>query len=321
MRTGARGTVRAAESDGWLDAQFQAHPGDPALAASQLLADLAMVHFERPNTRHVRGMVAMPPSGWQPNAVFDRVLLDGLNGNPNVAPVTLATFFATVSPDGTRSAKTRGRGPVLGRAIVAKLSSARAELSDFTDAIVGNPPVKAQLAQLLLATETGALSRQARTRALGEFHRVLQDQIGQIRVDDARNFTLTSSTGVIPVTLDSSAPYTVVGRLSVSGNKFVFPHDSSTWPFRLDHATNSWRVDVKARTSGYSPLHVAFTSPNGKLVIAAATLSVTSTATTVVGIVLTVLALAILFAWWGRTWWNGRRRKRLSSALGAKGPS
>ncbi len=321
VRAGAPTTVPAAETDNWLDAQFQAHPGDPALAASQLLADLAMVHFERPNTRHVRGMIAMPPSGWQPNPVFNRVLLDGLIGNPNVVPVTLTTFFKTVTPDGTRNAKTRGSGPVLARGTVAELASARAELTNFVDAIVGNPPAKAQLADLLLATETNGLSRRARDSAIAEFRRVLQAQISQIKIDDQRTFTLTSSTGVIPVTVDSSAPYTVVGTLSVSGNKFVFPHSSSTPTFRLEHATNSWRVDVKARTSGYSPLHVAFTSPNGKLVIAAATLSVTSTATTIVGVALTVLALAILFAWWGRTWWNGRRRTGLASVKDNKDPS
>jgi len=37
---------------------------------------------------------------------------------------------------------------------------------------------------------------------------------------------------------------------------------------------------------------------------------VRSTATSWVGVVLSALALGVLGAWWARTWWGGRRRKR-----------
>jgi len=108
----------------------------------------------------------------------------------------------------------------------------------------------------------------------------------------------------------------VIGTLSVSGNKFVFPHRSSHPEMRLNHVTNPWRVLVKARSSGDLPLHAVFTSPNGRLVFAQRVLTVRSTATSVVGIVITVLALAVLLTWWGRTWWAGRRRRQRLRAAG-----
>ncbi len=56
----------AAASDGELAAHFTADPADPALEANQLLADLAMVHFEAPDTPTPRALVAVPPAGWTP---------------------------------------------------------------------------------------------------------------------------------------------------------------------------------------------------------------------------------------------------------------
>ena len=48
----------------------------------------------------------------------------------------------------------------------------------------------------------------------------------------------------------------------------------------------------------------------GSLVIAQGQLTVRSTATSIVGIVLTAAALVVLLAWWARTWQAGRRKKR-----------
>lgn len=309
-------SVPAAETDTWLDSQFEADPGDPGLAASQMLADLAMVHFERPNTRALRGMIALPPAGWAPNATFDRVLLAGLSANPDVDPVTLATFLSHVTANGTRQTKTGGRGPVLSHATALKLSTARVRLTDFDSAIDGTAPVESDLDDLLLATETDGLSRRARAAAIGDFNRVFAGQIDLVTVDKD-SFTLTARTGWIPVTIDSGATYTLIGTVSVSGNKFVFPRRSSKSTFHLAHPTNSWRVDVRARSSGDLPLHVTFTTPQGDLVLASRTLTVRSTATSVVGIVLTVAALVILFAWWARTWFTGTRRKRGLARNGA----
>ncbi|MGH8979483.1 MAG: DUF6049 family protein, partial [Acidimicrobiales bacterium] len=316
--TATRSTsVPAAESDTWLDGQFDADPADPVLAASQMLADLAMVHFERPNTDAVRGLVAVPPEGWTADAAFDRVLLAGLNGAPLLEPVTLSTFLTNVTPRGARSLATSERGPVLGHGTAVKMSAARVRLTGFTSAIVGTPSVDTQLDELLLATETATLTARARTEALGEFETVLGHQMAQITVN-TDDFTLTARTGFIPVTIDSSAPYAVMGTVSVSGSKFEFPRRSSEPTFTLDHPTSSWRVDVEARSSGDLPLHVTFTTPQGSLVIASSTLTVLSTSTTPVGVALTVAAVVILFAWWGRSWWNGRKRKRAGATGGAR---
>ncbi len=310
---GTTKSVSAAETDTWLDGQFTSLRHDPALAATQLLADLAMVHFERPNTTAVRGMVALPPSEWVPNPTFDSVLLAGLSQNPVVEPVTLSQFFTSVTADGTRQLATTGTGPVLKRSLAREVSGARVRISNFDDAVTGHPPILSELDDLLLASESDDLPASRQAEGVSTVEGVLRKQLDLVTFAKT-TFTLTARTGWVPITIESRAPYTVVGTLSATGNKFVFLHTSRRHGMHLDHSTNLWRVDVDARTSGDLPLDVTFASPNGQLVIARRTLTVRSTATSVAGIVLTALALAVLLVWWARSWRSGRRRRRLRRA-------
>lgn len=311
LGTGPGASVDAAETDGYLDAQFGQAGSDPALAATRVLADLAMVHFERPNTPDVRGMVAVPARSWTPDGTFDRTLLDGLDGNPVVSAVTLDRFFSTVTAIGTRTLVSRGSGPALPSSLASRLSQARIRLSEFEQTVVvGKPAVLGQLDHLLLATESDRLTNRVRAHAIDTYDRVFEDQLHQVTFASERTFTLTARTGVIPITVDSKAPYTIVGTISVSGARFTFPVKTSD-TMVLNHQTTTWRVNVVARSSGELPLRVTFTSRTGGLVIATEDVKVQSTATSWVGIVLTVLALLVLLAWWGRTWRTKRRRRRV----------
>ena len=306
-------SVQASVTDTWLDGQFTSLRKDPALAATQLLADLAMVHFERPNTAAVRGMVALPPARWIPDPVFTHVLLAGLSQNPVVEPVTLSQFFTSVTADGARQLADSSSAPVFGRTLARAVSRARVRLSNFDAAVPGHPSVISELDDMLLATEAENLTPRRQAAGVAAFEHALQAQLGLITFQKS-TVTLTARTGWIPVTIESGAPYTVIGTLSVSGNKFVLSPRSSRRTVRLDHATNVSRVDVLARTSGDSPLDVTFTSPNGRLVIARGLITVRSTATSVAGVALTVVALAVLLVWWARTWRSGRRKRRLRRA-------
>lgn len=312
LGSGAGTAVDAAESDTFLDGQFRGAAADPALSASQLLADLAMVHFERPNTTTVRGMVAVPPTGWTLSAAFERTLLAGLDGNPVVSPVTLNRFLSTVGSAGTRTLQSPGNRSALGRPVARSLSTARIRLTEFDHMVLGKPAILGQLDRVLLAAESDRLASPSEPAAVAVFEHLLSDQLHLVSFTTKSSYTLTARTGDIPITIESRAKYTVVGTLVVSGAKFIFPGRASEAKYKmvLDHAVNPWRVGVEARSSGDLPLHVAFTSPSGRLVVATGGFTVRSTATSLVGVLLTVLALAVLLAWWVRTWRRRRRARR-----------
>jgi hypothetical protein len=70
------------------------------------------------------------------------------------------------------------------------------------------------------------------------------------------------------------------------------------------------RVTAQARTSGDRlPIEITLHTPNGQLLLARSVLTVQSTAISFVGVALTILAGAVLLAWWARTWWRSRRRR------------
>jgi hypothetical protein len=321
LALGRGSAVDAAASDSGLAAHFAAHPQDPVLAANQLLADLAFIYSEAPNAAEPRGVVAVPPAGWHPRPAFMDALLTGLTANPSVDSVTLQQFFAQVPRGGypneptVRHPLTSGPGPTMGAGLARRESSARLRYIAFRSAVPGNPAVLGQLSDVLLASQSDELRPAAQSAGTSTFERDLAAQLSQVQLATDRTITLTARTAPIPVTVLSSAHYEMVGTLTLVSDKFEFPQGATKPDFVIRPNTNSVRIEVQARTSGDLPLQVSLIAPHWvpgspPLVITHGQLTVRSTATSIVGITLTLAAAAILLAWWVRTWRRGRAARR-----------
>ena len=77
---------------------------------------------------------------------------------------------------------------------------------------------------------------------------------------------------------------------------------------RLGSPTNVVDVKVRTRASGVFKVGVAFASPDRGLLLSSGEVDVRSTATSVVGIVLSLGAVLVLVVWWLRT---SRKRRAL----------
>ncbi len=315
LATGHGATVTAAASDAGLDAHF-APTNDPVLAAEQLLADLAFIEYEEPFASATRGVVAVAPSS-PPSSRFIDTVLDGLVQNPNVRAVTLDQFFDEV-PSGGNGAPTIRQAavdaaPGFARPLAQGISMARQRNDAFHSAVNGSPPVLDQLDDVLLASESDDLSGAHQLATVQTYEAVLGAQLAQVQLSTVRTITLTSRTGRIPITFLSSAPYTLVGDVVLTSDKFTFPSGSTLTNFRISRSTNPVAMEVEARTSGDLPLRITLVAPRtdpgaAPLVIARGQLTIRSTATSLVGVLLTLLAITVLLAWWARTWRQGRRR-------------
>jgi hypothetical protein len=73
-------------------------------------------------------------------------------------------------------------------------------------------------------------------------------------------------------------------------------------------------VAVRARTSGVFNVDIVMHSPSYQLELASGQVSVRSTATSVVGIILSLGALTVLVVWWVRTSLRRRRQRRAEGA-------
>jgi hypothetical protein len=321
LALGKAESVTAAAIDGSVAGHFAGSTRDPVLAANQLLADLALVHYEAPSPAEApRGLVAMAPPGWAADPAFAQTLLAGLTANPNLTPVTVAGLFSTVPAGANGWPATRsvaaGPGPTVTAGLARAVATGRLRLSDFDDAVVGDPLLLGRLDDDLLAAEASGLRPGQSSAGVTRFERALGRQLSLIQLTTDQTITLTSRAATIPVTVHSAAPYTVRGTLSLSSDKLLFEPPGPVRPgVVIDRPTDAVRFAVVARTSGDLPLSVTFTSPHGTVVFAHTVLTVRSTATSVAGVVLTLAAVAVLLAWWLRTW-RVRRRSRDAAAHG-----
>ncbi len=299
--------IAAAAADSGLSSQFNSASKTPVLAANQFLAALALVHFEEPSYFIPRGVVALPPTNWTPNPVFISTLLSGLKTNPNVSPVTLNQFFAAVPTTGANGAPIvqravySGNGSTMTPAFVSKIQRSRQMLTSFDSAVSGTPNELSRLNDQLLSSESTWFSEPTQIARVKSFRRSLAAQLALVQLATDRTITLTAQSGAIPVSVLSSAPYTIKGTLTLVSNKFTFPNGPSK-TLVLNRPTNPVRINARARTSGDLPVQVTLVAPRGGLVIAKGQLIVRSTATSIVGILLTLIAACVLLAWWARTW-------------------
>ena len=308
--------ITAAVTNGMADSRFTAFSSDPVLAANQLLAILNFFHFENASLVDPRGVVITPPAGWQSQSAFVTTLLTGLTSNPALLPVTVDQLLSAVPQGGNDEPIARdlqGGSPPgsqsIKAALAARIATGRVQLSSYGEAVQGHPAQLMTLDDALLSTEDRSFKPAQRATAVTAYDEQFGRVLSAITLGAERTITFTSRTAPIPVTVLSSAPYDVTVVMTLSSDKFSFPQGNSR-RLRLDRPITPVRVQARARTSGDRlPVEITLRTPNGQLVIAHAQLTVRSTAISLVGIALTVLAGLTLLLWWARTWRRGRRRR------------
>ena len=170
--------VTAAGASSEIDALFTADPGDPVLAANQMIAGLEFIHFENAYESDPRGVVVEPPASWQPSAALLTTLLAEMAGNPVLSPVTLSQFFAQVPQGGNGEpvarhlqAGTPPKSGLIATGMARQLATGRAHLTSLSQAVGGHqhPAVFVELSDLLLAAENRSFDPAQRAAALAVF--------------------------------------------------------------------------------------------------------------------------------------------------------
>ncbi|HEX4217373.1 MAG TPA: DUF6049 family protein, partial [Acidimicrobiales bacterium] len=204
---------------------------------------------------------------------------------------------------------------------VTAISTQRNRLASFAAAAPSAPAI-APISDLLLSGQSETLGPVQQARIVSRTGSALGAQLGQLSVAGDKSFTLTARTGNIPVTLGSNAGYPVKGVLTLTSDKLTFPGGTSRYSESviLNKSTNNRYVPVQARASGEFKVSVTLTSPSGGLILTRGAVAVRSTATSVVGIILSLGAVAVLLAWWVRTTVRRRANRRAGQADGTAAP-
>jgi Family of unknown function (DUF6049) len=304
-----------------LSTRFVRPIDNPVLAAHQLVAELAQIYYEQPNDDTPRAVVAVPPRGWTDDPAFVKALLSSLAGNPIIQPVTTNQLFDTFRNPTVCRVGCRPTAPRTGAALpVDAINAQRQDINGFATAAPNARSVILPLEDMVLAGESDLLEPVQRAAVLRNTDAALNAQLSQLQVADGQSITLTSQNGTLPIDIVSSAPYAVRAILTITSDKLLFANGLTGWTHTTTivpghNHSNVIYVKVRARTSGVFTVPIMLTSPTGVLRLASGQIVVRSTTTSIVGIILSVGAVAVLAAWWVRT-----SRKRRSLRRAEEGP-
>ncbi len=312
--------VRAASADADLDARFT--DDADALDATQLLAELAVLFFDRPG--QARGTVLVPASTWAPTAAFVDTLATGLASSPVLRSRTVTDVLdlpaeRSGSTDLVRSTVddgTRSGAPIDGDAV----REARDGLAQLVS-VTGDPTASSSGERLVLASEGRGLTDAQRRAGLAVVDVRVRSITSSVRVDQG-SYRLTARDGVIPISITNATGQPLTVTVELQSDQLAFEGAESATPGRyrtqvdLIGAQTSLPVAVSVRAPGAFltfPLEVSVHSSDDRVELDRQVITVHSTAISGVGVGLSVMAVTFLLLWWGREWRRARRRRHETS--------
>lgn len=323
--------MRSVMADAGL-AQRLTATDDAVLNAHLVIADLAVLFFDRPNI--ARGAVLAVPRDLDVPAATYNALLSALSrpsvdagiaagGHQIVAAMTLDDLF-----DATSAAQGSTRDSVLVRpydadpagdlgSLLDAVRTARAHITSFAS-IVGSGADRASarvalLDRQVLIAEADDLDDDTRDAYFAGVDALIDAQLHGIVTPGDQRVTLTARSGDVPITIENRLDYPVDVTVVLTSAKVEFP-DGNVRTVTLPPGTPT-QVDVavEAKASGAFPLDVVVQSPDGATKLGTARYTVRSTAISGIGLFLSIGAGAFLLLWWARHFRTVRRDRRLVS--------
>ena len=308
IQTG-EGTLRALTVPSWFS---DASPDDPVLGAHHLLAELAVMAIA---TDHETSAVVLFGTDTPFDDTFIDELLAGLTASSVIDPVSLSEAAAVpqlvngiglpislAPPDGDDT--TLPGDLALYLEAVDDLSSYRSMISDEDTHHVYdelNDRLLIGLGRGVSATDRNILARSTIAQ--------VRVETGAVEAPPLRGVNLTSRQATAPFSFRNNASYPlrVEVRFLADKARFVDFDDGETTTLVLEPGITNWEFRVQALAAGSFPLRIEMFSPDGALELDAVDLTMRSTVPSGVGVALTIGAVVVLVAWWGRDLLRGRR--------------
>jgi hypothetical protein len=327
---GDAATVPALGADATLAALAAEVDADPILAASHILADLAVIGADEPESARVATLVL--PEAAVASAPFLDALLAGLEpppapflpepaATPVLVPSTPTDAIAAVEP--VRSGDGGDDGDVVVRTfavtedpddvsdIARQLAEEEDDLASYRSVFGPDDPIAARVDTVLANAAAEELDDVERGAALASTRAVRDVTLGGIEGPEQQTVRLTDREGQIQLVLTNASGAPADIDLVLRGDRLVFPDaPGGLMPVRLEEFQTRIDLRVEARSSGDAPLQIGLTSPDGRLVLDETRITVRATAISGVGIALMAAAAVFLAAWWTRTVVRERRAKR-----------
>lgn len=313
-RTGGRVSALVADT-GLTDLLTDIPTLSTAQARQRFLADTLTIYLERPATQ--RGVVAVGPVTGVDGAKLESIL----------GPIVAAPWLRLVTP-GAITSGSDNRPPVRvelrstddiiragpegpGTDYFLALGSARRALDRYAE--LSPPPEQtAAFERRLLIAESAewwaskSLTDKGRSFAR-EIPAAVERELRLVKGPGPQTITLTSRTGVLPLSVSSSLNYPVHIIVKLSSDRLTFPDGQSIKLDALAPGTKTLTVRTVTEGAGTFPMRVRLETGGGSL-ISESRLTIRSTAYSIVAVSITSGAALFLVFWWIAT--AARRRLR-----------
>lgn len=302
------------------DTDLRRHHGatnNPVLAAHHLLADLAVLALDAPVSPRVAVAVL------DDDAAIDRAFLGTIlaaldhperaGAAPLVVATTVDEAVATVAPLGAAGGVDRDDPlvrsfvddldpPVGVAALRDDLRAAAADLGSYRSVFGADDDLGGDVEELNLTAAAASLSARERRALLTAGLQRLRAELAAIRPPPRQRVTLTAREGQVQLVLTKLTDRPAEVTVELRGDRLEFPdHPDGRLLVALDGETTRVDLDVRARSSGDAPLDLRLTTPDGRIELGRARVTVRTTAVSGVGVVLMGAALLFLIVWWTRT--------------------
>jgi hypothetical protein len=274
-------------------------------ARQRFLAETATIMLERPS--QYRAVVAVASPEWNPPPAVAEALMSALAQAPWIRATTPEAIVADLKPqeDPVRLLSQEtvlNNGPDLpSQDYFPAIQQASRALERY--AALAPPPTRlgAFSRRLMIAESTDWWRTTATLRQGREFARAISPavmrEIGRIRAPVSQTITLTSRSGVIPLSVGSALSYPVDVVVRLDSDKLRFPGGNRISIQKLQPPNYTIRVPAITQASGTFPLRVRILTPDG-LPISESQLTIRSTAYNIVALSITGGAAVFLIFWW-----------------------
>lgn len=289
-------------------------------ARQRFAAESATIHLETPGL--VRAVVAIAPPDWEAQGSSASGLLDVIASGSWLRGTTPDAITAELEPPEREQVRLVGSDEVLENgpdlppeSYFNGLATARRAIERYSALAPPSARIGSLSRRLLIAESTDWWSSRAQLSRGASFAESIPPSINaemrKLHAPSPQTITLTSRTGVIPLSVGSGLGYPVDVILQVDSDKLRFPDGNRISISKLQPPNQTIRVRAITQASGTFPLNVRLLTPEGTL-ISDSQLTIRSTAYNVVALWITAAAALFMVGWW-LTGWLRRRLPRSAS--------
>ncbi|MDH3707238.1 MAG: DUF6049 family protein, partial [Acidimicrobiia bacterium] len=301
----ADGGVDAIAVDAVLGSHIGA-TGSPVLDASRTLADLTLLALDEPGIG--RGVVIPSPPGRQPDQTLLTTLLTGIERSPLLDATSVERQFDTIDKANAggngsdaelsgfplvRRLQPATEAPSLG-AYPAQLGAAQDDLASFETVVGANSPLTAPLGDLLLVSGAAQHGVDERAAYIDTVRTQLARSNDAVATETEQSVSLTARQADVPISVTNDLGVAARIHLVLESDKLEFP-EGDRLELVLEPGDSTVEIPVRARTSGGAVLEITPRSPDDRLTLGDPTqVTVRSTVLSGLGIIISVIALAVL---------------------------